>query len=343
MQAEQVRRGETFCLNLRFMLIVCVFVGNAIEPLIAQNPAVKTLFLWIFTFHMPLFVFVTGYFAKTNLFGQQGSKTLKQIAIQYVIFQTIYSMLDAFVFQIPGTHHSFFAPYWLLWFLVSHLCWRLILMAVLKFNVKYAVIISIILGVCIGYLQVEGTWLSISRTFVYLPFFMIGYFIRIERIVNFFSPVRRIFGILFSLTLFVILLQYTEFLNPRWFYGSFTFGQIGEADWSAGFTRLLLYGLQFIASLAFLAWIPQRESRLTDWGRRTLYVFLLHGLIVRFAVYFGVYSYILNPLSIVLLISAAILFTILLAQPWVKQIAHPLIEPQTQWIVRLQRRPTHER
>lgn len=37
------KSGETFGLNLRFLLIVCVFVGNAIEPLIMRMPEMKAI------------------------------------------------------------------------------------------------------------------------------------------------------------------------------------------------------------------------------------------------------------------------------------------------------------
>lgn len=38
-------RGDTFFLNLRFMLIVTVFAGNAIEPLIGHMSGMHNLYL----------------------------------------------------------------------------------------------------------------------------------------------------------------------------------------------------------------------------------------------------------------------------------------------------------
>jgi hypothetical protein len=67
-------RGETFILNLRFMLIVTVFAGNAIEPLIAKMSGIHGLYMWIFSFHMPLFVLVTGYFTKKTSLALAAAK-----------------------------------------------------------------------------------------------------------------------------------------------------------------------------------------------------------------------------------------------------------------------------
>jgi len=38
---------ESFFYNLRFLLIVCVLVGNALEPLVARFAEAEALFFWI--------------------------------------------------------------------------------------------------------------------------------------------------------------------------------------------------------------------------------------------------------------------------------------------------------
>ncbi|MFD1908662.1 hypothetical protein ACFSQ7_38735 [Paenibacillus rhizoplanae] len=62
-------------------------------------------------------------------------------------------------------------------------------------------------------------------------------------------------------------------LPMGWLYGSMTYMQLGAHEWYAGLFRLAVYGLQFIASLAFLGLVPYGLSRMTGLGRRTLYVF----------------------------------------------------------------------
>ncbi|MNN90253.1 hypothetical protein D3C81_2081740 [compost metagenome] len=76
---------------------------------------------------------------------------------------------------------------------------------------------------------------------------------------------------------------------------------------------------------------------MTDWGRRTLYVFLLHGLVVRLAAASGIYDYIGNAAGAALVLLTAVLFTVLLAQPAVKRLLHPLVEPSVNWMITLQR------
>jgi len=336
MKTQSLKQGETYFLNLRFLLIVSVFVGNAIEPLIQQMSGLHQIFLWILTFHMPLFVLVTGYFAKSGLMGDAGRRTLTQISIQYIIFQSIYSVLDYTIFQVKGIHHSLFAPYLLLWFLASHICWRLLTISMQKLSPYHQIALSLILGVLVGYLQLDGVWLSISRTFVYLPFFMIGYHFNFSAFLNNITRWKRAGAALVSIGIFVIIGLWGRNLPVGWLFGNMTFMQLDHHEWYAGLFRLALYGLQFISAAAFLAFVPMVESVMTDLGRRTLYVFLLHGFIIRLANTSGLYAHIQGTTDAILLILGSICLTILLAQPFVRRAAHPLVEPSVHWVVSLE-------
>ncbi|WP_379133311.1 acyltransferase family protein [Paenibacillus sp. sgz500958] len=330
-------RGETFFLNLRFMLIVTVFASNAIEPLIGTMSGAHSLYMWIFSFHMPLFVLVTGYFAKKSLHGSAGRKLLMQIALQYILFQSLYSTLDVTIFHVNGIHHSFFSPYLLLWFLASHAFWRLLMLGMNKWKPLSQMAFAVVCGVAVGYLQLDGVWFSISRTFVYLPFFVAGYHFSFSAFTRLYTKWIKGIAVAASLFLFVLLMVLGSELPLGWLFGSMTFMQLGHHEWYAGLYRLAIYALQLTAGLAFLGWVPMRSSRMTDWGKRTLYVFLLHGFIVRLAAVSGLYTHLGNMAGLLALLAAAITLTVLLAQPLVKQSLHLLVEPSVSWVMTLQR------
>lgn len=326
-------QGEVFFLNLRFLLIVCVFVGNAIEPLIWRMDSMYSLYQWIFTFHMPLFVFVTGYFAKNNLKGAPGRKVMLQIGLQYLIFQSLYSIMDAIWFQVDSVHRSFFAPYLLLWFLASHLGWRAFMLLTHQWPPSRQLALSVILAVLVGYLPIDGVWLSISRTFVFLPFFVLGHHYSGRLLSYFQKPKIRIAAICASLVWLLILSLGLLHIAPGWLYGSLTYKELGSAAWMTGLFRLLLYPVQLLAGLAFLGFVPIKAGRITEWGRRTLYVFLLHGFVVRIAALSPIYKHIDNQAGALLLIIAAAALTILLTHPLVRRCTAPLIEPPVQWLL----------
>jgi fucose 4-O-acetylase-like acetyltransferase len=336
MQRSLPKNGDTFMINLRFLLITSVFIGNIIEPLIRDHMAVKTLYMWIFTFHMPLFVLVTGYFARYSLKGHHGKKMLQTIGLQYLIFQTLYSAMDASVFQVEGIRHSFFMPYLLCWFLMGHIIWRLLMLLFLHLKLKHPIWISAGIGVLIGYGGFENGFLSLPRALVYMPFFVMGYYFDYAKFQEVVTGYRRTIAAALSVAMFAILFIYAADINPRWLYGSVSYPQLGHYEWYAGFYRIFIYGVEILASLAVMAWVPRFESIMTDWGKRTLYVFLLHGFVVRFAVVSGVFRYMDQPLAIVLLLVFAVGATILLAQPFVKQWTHPVIEPDVSWLNRVE-------
>jgi fucose 4-O-acetylase-like acetyltransferase len=330
--------GDTFLINTRFLLITTVFLGNIVEPLIAGHDSMKALYLWIFSFHMPLFVFVTGYFARHTLTGTSGKKVLQTIALQYIIFQTLYSIMDVAVFQVPGITHSFFMPYLLCWFLMAHIIWRLMMLLFTFLKLKHPVLVAVGVAVLIGYGGFDGAFLSVTRAVVFLPFFVIGFRFDYVRFQTFLSGYRRVIAGAVSLVLFTVFLMNAAEINPRWLVGALNYVQMDHQEWYAGLYRLGMYGLQLAASVGLLAWVPRRESIMTDWGKRTLYVFLLHGFVVRLAVVSGVFTRINHPLEIAVLLVLTVGATILLAQPFIKKWTHLVIEPDTSWLSHVERK-----
>ncbi|MBS7565356.1 acyltransferase family protein [Mucilaginibacter sp. Bleaf8] len=51
--------------NIKFFLITLVVFGHFIESYITQNIYQKVIFICIYSFHIPLFVFLSGYFSKS--------------------------------------------------------------------------------------------------------------------------------------------------------------------------------------------------------------------------------------------------------------------------------------
>lgn len=331
-------KGDTFMINLRFLLIATVVVGNMIEPLIGEHTGVKALFMWIFTFHMPLFVFVTGYFARYSLTGAAGKKTLQTIGLQYVIFQTLYQAMDAAVFKVEGIRHSFFFPYLLCWFLMAHIIWRIVMILLLHGKVKHPVLVTAAVGVLIGYTGLGGGFLSIPRALMFMPFFVLGYHWDHQKMEAYMNGFRRAAAAVIPAVLFAVLLVFSSAVNQKWLYGSISYADLGHTEWYAGIYRIFVYALEFVAAFGLLAWVPRKESIMTDWGKRTLYVFLLHGFVVRFAVVSGLVRAANQPYEIVLLVGFALAVTVLLAQPAVKTWTHAVIEPDVSWLNRVERK-----
>lgn len=157
--------------TLKGFLILCVILGHLIGSLKSQGGAIWNM---IYTFHMPLFVLVSGFFSRrdrTNEFS-----LIKPL----VVFQFI----NVIILSILGHDFSFtyfLVPYWTLWYLLSLIFWRLMLKytpkALLDRPYVYlclAIVASLAIGLVIPY----GRILSIQRTISFFPFFLLGYYFK---------------------------------------------------------------------------------------------------------------------------------------------------------------------
>lgn len=166
---------DSFFDSLKFFLIALVIFGHCIE-IGTRTRIGLALYNTIYSFHMPLFVFVSGYFSrKYDDLGSSFRKFFKLVET-YLIFQIIFSLPSI----LSGDLFSMFMrPYWVLWYLFSLIIWRLFLQFappnLLKSNRwKMTFCIVTMLSLIAGFVPV-GYELSFQRSMTFLLFFTIGY------------------------------------------------------------------------------------------------------------------------------------------------------------------------
>ena len=92
--------------NVRFILIFCVVLGHLLE----RGGRESGGYLLIYTFHMPAFLFLSGWFARFQ------PRRLLTLAGLYLCFQFLYRAMESILFHAPFSL-ELFTPYWLLWYL----------------------------------------------------------------------------------------------------------------------------------------------------------------------------------------------------------------------------------
>ncbi|MFC0212216.1 hypothetical protein ACFFK0_07050 [Paenibacillus chartarius] len=110
-------------------------------------------------------------------------------------------------------------------------------------------------------------------------------------------------------------------------YGNAGYGELGTAVWPGCLERIVLYAVQGSVSIAFLSFIPWAARSWTDAGKRTVYVFLFHGLLLKTIIALGIYESWTAPLrmSLAFLLGAGLL--LILSHRHFAGLAHPLLEP----------------
>lgn len=258
---------------LRGAGILLVVFGHMIEQPSAGSPVLQSIYVGIYSFHMPLFVFLSGIFARERLEGRDYSKIVWTLVLPLLVFQLAYVGMS----RLTGWYaYSLFTPYWLLWFIASMIFWRLLLPL---FASPAGLVVAIAISVAAGYDDGIGYTLSVSRTLYFLPFFVLGHLYG-EPLVAMARRHPLAFALLFAACVGAVLAWWMLGLNPGALTGSrdYTSGA-ADADHPA-LARLSLMLLGAAATVGFAAIVP-RGSALLGWlGERSLAVYLLHGLVV---------------------------------------------------------------
>lgn len=326
-----VAKRDYYFDNAKFLLIFLVVFGHFLQSYIGSNIFISYLYNFIYTFHMPAFILVSGYFAKGIYKKGYLAKITKKLILPYALFQIVYAFFYYFQHADNAFKLELFKPFWSLWFLISLFCWNLMLLLFNKLKPSVAFSIAVGLGLAAGYFDWISSYLSLSRTFVFFPFFLAGYFLNKNHFQLLVTHKGKIAATAFMSIVAVGILLMPD-LNEKWFFGSKSYQQLDSVKVIAMWKRAGLYAVQFGMAASFLAFVPKRRFFFTDWGRNTLYVYLLHGFIVRIFRGSQWEDYVNQIQTIPILVLVSFILTALLSSKYVTLAAEPLIElKMTKW------------
>lgn len=228
---------------------------------------------------MPAFILISGYFAKKVHEAGYFQKLVNKLFIPYVIFQVCYSFYY-FVFFQDHISFSLLIPRWGLWFLVSMLIWNILLyfFAKMKFGIPLAILISL----AIGYDSNVDELLSLSRTFFFFPFFLIGYYLKEQHFTQLKSRMNVVIGILIAVIGYTLISLYGPIEYRPWLLGKRPYEEISNVPLQyAWLMRLGAYIVMSLATYMFFTLVPKRELFFTSIGKVTMTIYLLHMAVVR--------------------------------------------------------------
>lgn len=298
---------EAYFDNAKLVLIFLVVFGHMIQPF-TDLAGINTLYKMIYTFSMPAFIFTAGFFAKGSGNINYILNLAKKFLLPYIIFQLIYSGYY-FLIGKSGWQTSLIEPHWSLWFLLSLFSWHLLLCLYKKLPPYLGISLSVLVGIMVGYIGDIGHTLSLSRTFVFFPFFLAGFWLTKEQVMQVKRKTIQLIAI-WIIVVVAIAIHIAPDFNSGWLLASKSYDVLGATDYG-GFARLLVYITSTLMTISVLALIPQKRYRFTYLGERTLYVYLLHGFFIQFFREHDWFSVtgVLDVLALVI-ISAAIVYVL---------------------------------
>lgn len=320
-----MKKRDYYFDNAKFILIFFVVFGHFLRSYIGENESIYTLYKVIYTFHMPAFTLVSGYFAKS--FRKKGylPKIAKKLVLPYMIFQLIYSVFYYFLYDKSDFQVDPLTPHWSLWFLISLFFWNMLLPLFVKYKAAYALSVALILGLAVGYFDSIANYLSLSRTFVFFPLFLLGYYMKKEHFYTLLQPKMKGAAICILAIVFAGFYLFPE-INYEWLLGSKPYSELDVTSISAVFTRFGFYLLSLIMVFTFFTLVPRKQYFFTNLGKNTLYVYLLHGFFIRAFRESEVQDYFTKPENFLLLACASLLLSLLLSSKYITSFAQPIIE-----------------
>lgn len=331
--------------NIKGVLIFLVVCGHLLSYLQDMNSTLAIgVRTFIYFFHMPGFIFMSGYLSKGFLKKQYKGEKLLSFAWLYLLFKNAIDLIRLICKRpyFQENHHTaeyigivllFCLGIWLLaelyqrfslfrkglilfvllysvlqtnmltvgaapWYLMALILWHIVIWLTKNIQPKYVLAGAILLSAFINYQDTVGKFLTLSRAINFLPFFLMGFYLKSEQfsqIVNH-KTWKKYLPAVF--VLFGICIIWNGRAVKRWL-GVFFFGvspyskllQIGEwyyhlapltcILWIAA-TTLLLFGL--------FALCPRRKTFLAKLGKNTIGIYILHRLFKDFLIYGGFYD-----------------------------------------------------
>jgi fucose 4-O-acetylase-like acetyltransferase len=328
---------DPFFDNAKFLAIVLVVIGHAIEPLLV-TPEAHAIYLFVYTFHMPVFIIVTGYFSRRFTFSRgKARRLITNLVVPYVIFETAYSV---FRWGVGGTEFeiSLLAPVWLTWFLMAAFFWRLStpVWQQLRWPVPTAILIALLSGMN----ELPGTF-EMHRTFGLLPFFVVGLMLRPAHFEWLRRPPVRVAAALVLAAGLVAAFAAHRHMSLEWVYWRHGNDHLGVGEVAGTAIRMAVLAASLLLSAAFLSLCPSRHTWFSGLGAATLYAYLLHGFPVKLAEYEGWYQagWLHSAAGIAVPMALAVLLTPALTTRPVRRALRWAVEPTLAWAFTPLRRP----
>ena len=274
--------------NSKGLLIFLVVLGHSLEFIRKDYEVARLLYVFIYEFHMPVFVFISGYLSKNVEKGRRNA--VRNFLTPFLLFNIIWNLitlagplfLRGKFTELPSEQaFSFFTPGWALWYIFAMFLWKILLPDLLKF--KNIFILSVIAGIFVKLSGEFGSYMALSRTITFAPFFLAGYYSSEEKLKRFrkftrFNILNKVPSILILIIGVLIALIFVNYSNiaDEFFWADRSYSNFNIEI----FTGILLYIAVYIIGFAFvyvfINLMPENQTFLSKIGKNTLSVYFLH-------------------------------------------------------------------
>ena len=209
------RKREALWDNLKFFLILSVVTGHFVLFLLKDSVLCRSLYVYIYSYHIPLFIFIAGYFHRNQkLFPKMYFYVITALLLRFLLFteQRVLYKLGVLNLGVEGD-----VP----WFMLVLAAFIVLAYIVKDINPKLVFSISIVIGFFVGYDKSVNDFLVLSRILVFFPFYYAGVIAgqndAFKSLLYVRNNKKRIFSVLCLVIFFILCMLYKDrifFLKP---------------------------------------------------------------------------------------------------------------------------------
>lgn len=270
--------------NVKFVLIYLVVLGHMIASFDVDSGWLTGTHLFIYSFHMPAFLFVSGLFSKNSIRQKRIDKAMVYLVL-YVFMKAfrfvVYSLMNGKLSKV-----SLFEESGVPWFALAVFFYYIITMAIASWKPVYALVFFVGLGIFAGYDSNLGSFLSGMRVLTMYPFFLAGYYLDATALKEKLEGLWvRLVAAAVLIATYAVCILFRDEIRP--FLGLMK----GKAGYEAldimpygGFYRLGYYVIAMLLLLCVISVVPSFDSVFAKWGGRSIQVYALHFPIIIYLV-----------------------------------------------------------
>ena len=284
-RARQAERIPFFD-NLKFKLMILVVVGHFIQSYRNDSDLYRSLYLLIYTFHMPLFLFISGQFHSNR---RVKVRVLALLAIGMAMKIAMYLVpliLDGEApdFQLFAGASIYWYVFVLAYYSLASYCFR-------DIDRGFLLIMSIVLACFAGYDSGIGDEFYLSRAITFYPFYVLGEAMDKDEVIGLskVTPLKVIGFLILAGWGAACFLLYDRigFLQPL-FLGRYPYSVDPNILRFGCLYRLLCYVITLLTAFSFLVLTSRdRFVFVTQAGNRTLQSYFWHTPLRLIFAHFG--------------------------------------------------------
>lgn len=305
MDSKTIKARDLSLDNIRFVLIFLVVFAHLLEGN-TMLPNSYYIYQFIYTFHMAVFIFLFGYNVKYSL-----KKIVFRWIVPYIVFQSIYILFQILVLKNNVTF-QYTTPYWLLWYILTCIFYQILLPLFNTTNKIKQIILTLCvftISILVGFIEQIDYYMSLSRFFVFLPYFLLGYYCKknniLEKCINNHKTQKIFLFLSILIIVFSVLFLNCTNIPNNILYGSCSYLVCGGRPWMRITIFLIALGWISFLFIGVKSYLNKEVHLLTKIGQNTWSIFLLHGFIVKIVQTY--YPWLISSYVQLILISCIIL------------------------------------